>query len=265
MPKAEARIGVGDLALVRGYAVFDYFLFANYRPRFIKDYIDRFFRSADRLGLQMPISKTEIAQVVTDLIAANNVERGGIRFLLTGGYSPNSFKPTKGNLIVYQDPFPTAPDHHYTEGASVATYQHEREIPEVKSINYLTAIRIVDWLEEQGADYPLYHDGEYILESDRSNFFILNENNELLTAATRVLGGITRKKIIEIAKAEGITVIEKEVSLAELRAAKEAYLTSSIKGILPVCTIDGKTVGNGKPSDLAHKLQAIYLERAATE
>lgn len=260
--KADARIGIGDLALVRGYAVFDYFLFKNFKARFLEDYINRFFNSAKTLGLKMPIDKNEIEKQIHALIAANDVERGGIRLLLTGGYSPNNFSPTMGNFIIYQDKFPTAPPIQYVEGARVATYQHQREFPTVKSINYLTGIRILSLLEEQQADYPLFHDGKNILESDRSNFFILNDQDELLTAKDNVLGGITRSKLILIAKEMGITVKEQEVSLEALRKAKEAYLTSSIKGVLPVSFIDGQVVGNGKVSSLAKKLHTAYLNLA---
>jgi len=260
--KADARIGIGDLALVRGYAVFDYFLFKNYQPRFIEDYITRFLNSAKTLGLIMPIERKKIKEAILALIATNDVERGGIRLLLTGGYSPNNFKPTKGNFIIYQDAFPSAPPIQYTQGARVATFQHQREFPTVKSINYLTGIKIINTLDKQGANYPLYHDGKNILESDRSNFFILNHENELLTAKNNILGGITRSKVILIAREMGITVKEREVSLEELRNAKEAYLTSSIKGVLPVSHIDGSIVGNGMVSTLAKDLHAAYLKMA---
>ncbi|MEL7220101.1 MAG: aminotransferase class IV, partial [Bacteroidota bacterium] len=187
VPQSEARIGITDLTLLRGHGVFDYFVFDEYGPRFLDDYLNRFFNSAAHLHLQSPVSKAELRQGVYDLIAANKEEEGGIRLVLTGGYADDSYTPTIGNMIILQAPFPRVPKKRYETGARVATFEHQRELPLAKSLSYMTGIKLLPWLKEKDAHYPLYHDGTYLRESDRSNFFIVGSAGQLITSKDQIL------------------------------------------------------------------------------
>jgi branched-chain amino acid aminotransferase len=261
IPKAEARIGITDLAVIRGLGIFDYFVFENYQPRFLQDYLDRFYRSAEFLGLTIPIDQATFAEAVHATIRKNGLPEGGIRLLLTGGYTLDGYTPpAHGNLFIIQGKLPRIPDQHIKLGVAVATYEHQRELPEVKSINYITGIKLQPWLRQQGADYLLYHDGQYIRESDRSNFFIVNEAGTILTPKDKILHGVTRMKIIELAQRLNLPLQEREVTLDELHTAKEAFLTSSLKAALPVHSIDGQLVGDGKPGPITLRLQAAFGE-----
>jgi branched-subunit amino acid aminotransferase/4-amino-4-deoxychorismate lyase len=257
--QSAANIGITDLTLLRGHGVFDYFVFEHQRPRFLDDYVNRFFNSAAHLHLSAPVSKEALRQGVLDLIAANNIDDGGIRLVLTGGYSADGYTPTVGNIFILQYPFPQIPAALFEKGAAVATYQHQRELPEAKSLSYMTGIKLLPWLKAQKADYPLYHDGVYLRESDRSNFFLVGPEGQLITSADKILGGITRAKVIELAKAYGIPVELREVAVTELATAREVLFTSSIKGVLPITLIDGKPVADGQPGPMAKRLQDGFL------
>ncbi|RME99118.1 MAG: amino acid aminotransferase, partial [Bacteroidetes bacterium] len=225
IPQDQASVGVMDLAVIRGFGIFDYFVFDNYRPRFLHDYLNRFYRSAAFLDMTIPLSREAFTEAILALIRKNGQAYGGIRLLLTGGTSLDGYTPpAEGNLFILQAKRPHLPEHHSKLGVAVATYPHQRELPEIKSINYLTGIKLQPWLRQQGADYVLYHDGTYFRESDRSNFFIVNEAGTILTPKDKILPGITRMKVIELAAQMGIPLEEREVSLAELRNAKEAFL-----------------------------------------
>ncbi len=265
IPEETAQLGLNDLALLRGFGIFDYFVFERFQPRFLEDYLDRFYRSAKCLGLVSPIDRENLKQGIHQLIAANEQPSGGIRLVLTGGYTPDGYAPTVGNLFVLQSPFPGPPPIQFERGARVATYQYQRELPEIKSLNYLIGIHLLPWLKEQEAEYILYHDGKYIRESDRSNFFLITEDDVLVTAKDKVLAGITRAKILALARKIGMKVEEREVSLAEWKEAKEAFLTSSTKGALPVSFIDGKAIGKGEPGTHTKALQAAFLALVAEE
>ncbi|MEM9929514.1 MAG: aminotransferase class IV [Bacteroidota bacterium] len=259
IPQADASLQLNDLALLRGFGIFDYFVFQRFQARFLEDYLDRFFRSASHLGLQCPVDRDGLRRGIHQLIAANEVPEGGIRMVLTGGYTPDGFTPVAGNLFLLQAKFPTYPEQMFTAGSRVATYQHQRELPTVKSLNYLTGIYLLPWLRENNADFVVYHDGKHLRESDRSNFFIVDNNGTLITPKEKVLAGITRMKILDIARDSGIIVEEREVKLEELQDAAEAFLTSSTKGALPVTVIDGKAVGNGQVGAITKQLQAAFL------
>ncbi|MEM1215533.1 MAG: aminotransferase class IV [Bacteroidota bacterium] len=265
LPQAEANVGLTDLALIRGFGIFDYFVFEDFKPRFLPDYLDRFYNSAQLLGLHPRVAKEELRTAVHDLIRANDVPTGGIRLVLTGGYADDCYTPTEGNQFILQGPFPNSYPERFVRGARVATYQHQREMAAVKSINYVTGIHILPWLREQAAEYVVYHDGTYLRESDRSNFFIVTADGELATAAAHVLGGITRKKILQLARERGLRVAEREVALAELWTAREAFLTSSTKGAMPVTLVDGKAIGDGVPGPVVQQLQAAFLALVQAE
>jgi branched-subunit amino acid aminotransferase/4-amino-4-deoxychorismate lyase len=259
-PQAEASLGVADLALLRGFGIFDYFVFEDQRPRFLDDYLDRFTRSALKMHLELPISREELAQEIHRLIRQNGQEKGGIRLLLTGGYTENGFTPITPNLLILQYPFSMPPAEQYEHGARIMTHPYQRELPTVKTINYLRGIWLIPELKAQQADYVLYHDGRYVRESDRSNFFLVTREGQLVTPAEQVLLGITRMKLLALARSMGIPTTEREVALAELEQAQECFISSSLKGALPITSIDGKAVGDGKPGPISRQLQQAFLD-----
>lgn len=250
----EAQVRFHDLGLLRGYGIFDFFLFQQGQPRFLSHYLDRFYRSAGFLGLDIPLARESMADAIAAVIAANGFSDGGIRLLLTGGYAEDSYTPTAPNLAIVQHPLPPAVSQPATS-CSLLTYRHQRELPGVKSTNYLTGIYLQPMLRRAGADYLLFHDGQHVSESDRSNFFGIDADGRLLTPDEGVLPGITRMQILEIGRAQGIPVLEAALPLEALPTLREAFLTSTTKGVLPVVTIDGKPVGDGKPGAVSLKLQ----------
>jgi D-alanine transaminase/branched-chain amino acid aminotransferase len=119
-----------------------------------------------------------------------------------------------------------------------------------------------------GAADVLWHDGEVISESSRSNLFVLTSDGVLRTPARNILAGVTRKQVLELAR-EFTSVQESDVPLASLATAREVFMTSSSKGVLAVTRLDGKPVGDGRPGaltqELAKRLEAhvaAYLEAA---
>lgn len=259
-PQAEASLGVADLALLRGFGIFDFFVFENHQPRFLEDYLDRFTRSAVKMHLELPITREELAHQIHQLIRQNEQEKGGIRLLLTGGYTENGFTPPNTpNLLVLQYPFSQPPAEQYEHGARIMTHHYQRELPTVKTINYLRGIWLIPELKARQADYVLYHDGQYVRESDRSNFFLVTQEGELVTPAEKILLGITRMKLLDLARSLGIPTTERDITLDELKRARECFISSSLKGALPISSIDGKPVGDGKPGPVNRQLQQAFL------
>ena len=135
LPKAQAALNVADLAILRGFGIFDYFRYADGQPRFIEDHLDRFLRSAKLLDLEMPVSREELRAAVYELIKRNGEPDGGIRFVLTGGYSPDGYTPTTPNLVAIAYPFKGPSDEQYALGVRVLLHHYERQLPQVKSID----------------------------------------------------------------------------------------------------------------------------------
>ncbi|MFK8161027.1 MAG: aminotransferase class IV [Lewinella sp.] len=254
VPKEEASLNVADLAILRGFGIFDYFRYINGKPRFIEDHLDRFLRSAKLLDLEMPVSREDLRETVHQLIKRNGGGDGGIRFVLTGGYAPDGYTPTNPNLVGMAYPFKGHSAQDYERGMNILLHRYERQFPEVKSIDYLEGIRIQPMLKAKGADYALYVDrDENVRESDRSNFMIVKDGI-LITPGENILHGITRLHLLKLASQLGIPTEERAVSVAELKAADEAIICSSMKGALAITYVDGVAVGDGKPGVVTRRL-----------
>jgi branched-chain amino acid aminotransferase len=261
--KYTASFRLDDLGLLRGYGIFDYFLVRQGVPMFFDDYTERFYRSARLLGLEVPVFTTELCQRIARLLEANREKDTAIRLLLTGGYADDSYTPIEPNFAIIQHPMPTVAPERYEEGIKLMLYRHLREVPEVKSTNYLTGILIREQLRQAGAPEVLYHDGRLASESARSNFFIITAEGVLVTPSDQVLHGVTRKHILALARQAGIRTEERDLALSELPTAAEAFLTSTIKGVLPVVQIDDIRIGDGRPGPVSRGLRELWQNHVA--
>lgn len=260
LPKEQAALNVADLAILRGFGIFDYFRYADGKPRFVEDHLDRFYRSAALLDLEIPAKREALKAAVYTLIEKNGGGNGGIRFVLTGGYSPDGYTPTSPNLVAMAYPFAGPTSAQYEAGVKVLLHHYERQLPQVKSIDYLEGIRIQPMLRAKGMDYALYVDREdNVRESDRSNFMIVKDG-VLITPVENILHGITRLHLIKLATQLGLTVVERSVTQSELVTADEAIICSSIKGAMPITSVDGKAIADGKPGAVTRKLMAAWDE-----
>lgn len=256
LPADEARLHVGDLGLQRAYGIFDYFRVIEGQPVFLEDHLDRFERSAALLGLVVPASRGELRHLVAELSRLNPHPLLGIKFILTGGYSPDGYAPAaEPNFAVIAKPFRflDAPN-----GLHFMTVAHQRQLYEVKSLDYLMPLFTLPRQRDIGADDVLYHHNGLITESSRSNVFVV-KNGVVATPADGMLLGVTRKHVLALAAEEFPTEV-RDVTLAETLAADEVFTTGSTKRIVPVTRIDGQPVGNGRPGPVTQRLTARFLD-----
>ncbi|GAB3019890.1 branched-chain-amino-acid transaminase [Niabella terrae] len=257
-PADRAFIGTGDLALQRGYAAFDYFRTVDHQPLFLEDYLDRFFNSAAAMYLQMPLTKEALRTAIETLIHKNQLPESGIRMILTGGYAPDHYTPVRGNLILEQSPLVLPDASKFNKGVKIMTHDYCRDLPGVKSVNYLMGIWLQHQLRERGLDDVLYYHQDRITEFPRANVFIITTEGKLVTPARDVLEGITRKKLLELAS--GIMPVEqRDISREELLQAKEVFMTSTTKRLLPVVAIDGIQIGDGLAGTQTRLLKEAFL------
>lgn len=247
----DASILISDLSVQRGYGIFDYFRTVRRLPVFLDDHLDRFYHSAAFMNLPVETGRDQLKALIMELIEKNNLPDSGIRMTLTGGYSPNGYTPAKPNLLITQSLFSFDEDA-FSRGISLVTHDYQRQLPQVKTIDYLQAIYLQPFILERQADDVLYRQQSSLRECPRANFFVVTENDEVLTPAHNILKGVTRKKILAF---NDLNVKETDIQLQDLQHIKEAFITSSTKEVLPVLKIDGKTVGNGQPGKMT---AAIY-------
>ena len=260
VPVENATLHVSDLSILRGYGIFDYFLAREGHPLFLDDYLNRFYRSAAELYLEIPFDKAELKRQIYALLQANEVQEAGIRLVLTGGYSPDGYTPVHPNLLIMMYDLPASAWEFSAQGIKIITHPFQRELPEVKTINYSTGIRMLKTIKERGATDLIYVDqGEWIRESARSNFFLVKPDKTIVTADEKILWGITRRQVIDAAREAGYTVEERPIHISELEQASEAFFTSTIKGVMAIGQIDDRVYGDGTIGKVTQELQELFV------
>lgn len=253
VPLTAASLQISDLSIQRGYGIFDFFKTVNGKAIFLEDHLDRFFSSAAQMHLDIDLDRKAILKILEELTANNQIPDSGIRLTLTGGYSSDGYLlNTPPNLVISQTEL-QAPLILQDQGIKLMTFDYQRQLSGIKTLDYAMAIWLQPTIRQAGAHDVLYHNQGWVRECPRANFFIVNHDQEIITAATQILPGVIRKNILSLA-AQGFRVVERDFNLEELANASEAFITSTTKHILPVLEIDGKAVGTGRPGEVTTNL-----------
>jgi branched-chain amino acid aminotransferase len=255
LPENESNINVTDLGLLRGYGIFDFFRAVNGHVLFLEDHLDRFEFSAGKFQLEIPHSREKLKEIITELIRLNPAELLGIKMILTGGYSLDGYAPNDPNLIIIAKPFTFM---NKPNGMHLMTLEYQRELPEIKSLNYMVPILNRAKMIDMGADDYLYHKNGEVSELSRSNLFLI-KNEKLITPDKNILKGVTRKHILKLAE-NRFTIEERTVSLEEALNADELFTSGSTKRVLGITKVDNKPIGNGKIGNFTEQLLDLFLD-----
>jgi branched-subunit amino acid aminotransferase/4-amino-4-deoxychorismate lyase len=210
------------------------------------------------MELDLTYTDEQITATVHELLAISKLPFAGIRFVLTGGYSEDSFTPATPNFMITVEELSQVPAEVAEMGVKLMSYEHQREMAEVKTTNYVTALRLRKKLQAQKGYDILYHSQGNVLELTRSNFFLV-KGNTVITAASQILKGVTRQTVLNLAESH-YTVEVRDVKLSELAQADEAFLTGTNKKIVPVVQVDNQLIGNGKAGRVTRNLYQAFLE-----
>ncbi|MBS1486533.1 MAG: aminotransferase class IV family protein [Bacteroidetes bacterium] len=252
-------IHASDLATQRGYGIFDFFKIMNGRLLFVEDYFDRFYRSAEIMRLPISLSREELKKVILELVQKNGVSDCGIKMILTGGYSPGGYEIASPNLIITQHSLTMPGTPVLDKGIKIITHEYVRDIPHVKTINYITGIWLQKRIKDEHAADVLYHLNGLVSEFPRCNLFIVKEDRTVITPAKRVLHGITRKNILNL-NGKDFSIREDDVSLQDVFKAKEVFLTSTTKRVIPIVQVDDTMIGIGKPGEISLRILEALIE-----
>ena len=264
-----ATVPITDLTLRRGFGAFDFLRVENGVPLFVDDHLARLDLSADLLGLDRRPDIERIRAHVHAVIAANGHGSFGLQLFLTGGDPVDGFRPGRPRLLVLVVDLPRYSEAAYRDGVSLLPHRFLRDLPEAKTTNYFTGIRLAPAMLSAGAADVLYHDGDRVLESARCNLFVGIGDGRFATPGTDVLRGVTRGRLLE---ALNDRVDVRDVRWEDVRRAPEAFITSTTKGAMPVVRIGDTTIGDGRPgegtravADAFERLKAGWLRRHAGE
>lgn len=216
--------------------------------------------------LEIPAPR-ELHEWVGDAATAA-ADEASIRLTVTRGPGPAGVAPPAApqpTVVISVGPMPAFPASTYAEGLSAHVASGRRNeyamTAGLKTLAYIDAVAGVLEARRAGADEALFLDTEgHCCEASASNLFIAT-GTELVTPplSCGVLPGITREAVLELARAEGVAAAERKIGLHQVRAAKEAFLTSSLRGIAPLVRIGANPIGRGTPGELTRRLTAAYL------
>ena len=270
---ADARVSVFDRGFLYGDSVFEVYRTYGGVPFAEREHLERLARSAERLMIPMPASLAELSSEVRKALDAAGEGEWYVRVVITRGTGPLTYDPSTASAplrVIIVAPLSLPAAHHYERGIAVALMSASRPTDDAraagaKASNYLANLLAVHEAKQKGAQEALMLGrGGQILEGASSNLFIVKDGRvRTPEPQPGILVGITRATVIEAAKAQGLAVDEGEIAPDDLFSADEAFITSSIREVMPVVSADGRTIGDGTPGPVTKALHAGYLRAVA--
>lgn len=271
----DAKVSVFDHGFMYGDGIFEGIRLYNKNVFRLPMHMDRLFRSAKAIMLDLPWTKREIADAVCDTCRTNNLTDGYIRLIISRGKGKLGLSPftcSDPQLIIIADQIQLYPNETYEKGLKAITVPTRRNShaalpPMVKSLNYLN--NILAKIEAYKLGYQeclLLNNEGYVAECSGDNVFIVFEG-KLITPPVSCgsLGGITRRAVLDVARKLGVEVEEKPLARFDVWTADECFLTGTAAKLIPLVELDGRSIGDGKPGPVTKKLLQGFNEIAPVE
>jgi branched-chain amino acid aminotransferase len=271
VPRDQAVVSVFDSGFVLGDGVWEGLRLVRGRLVELDAHMDRLYEGAHAIALDIGMPREALVAAVQATLDRNGMVDGAhVRLMVTRGRkkTPNQdprFALGRATIVVvaeYKTPLPEARGR----GLSLFTSTFRCSGPDVfdlrlNSHSRLNLIQALIQAIEAGADEALMLDPHgFVASCNSTNFFVVR-GGELWTSTGRYnFKGITRRKVLEICAAQGVTARELDFTLAEAYSASEAFVTGTLGGITPVTRIDGRTIGTGTPGDVTKRITAWYQE-----
>jgi D-alanine transaminase len=265
MPHNKCYVHIED----RGYQFAD----GIYEVLSVKDsvilnkeiHFKRLLRSLNELAIKLPINENAINIIIKELMRRNKRQNCTIYLQITRGVAPRRHDfPSHNNssLVITISNLKKPLDTNLSHGVTVITGPDNRwQRCDIKSIALLANILSKQLASSKGCyETWLFDADNNITEGSSSNSFIVTSDNIIVThpATNNILGGVTREVIIELALKNNFKLVQRKFSVSEAIKAKEAFLTSTTNGIMPVIKIDDHVIGSGMPGAISQGLRSLY-------
>ncbi len=234
-------------------------------------HLERLHRSLSELRIAPPMGDAALKTVIREIIRRNGVDRGIVYLQITRGAAPRDHafpKGAKPTLVLTARRAGPPNPRLAEEGVAVVTTPDIRwQRCDIKSVALLPNVLAKQQAREAGAFEAgqVDQDGR-ITEGASTNAWIVTADGAVVTRAAdhAILNGVTRLAVLDVIRREGCKLVERPFTVEEAKAAREAFLTSTTADLMPVVSIDGAPIGNGRPGLLSERLRAVYLAHAAT-
>jgi branched-chain amino acid aminotransferase len=268
VPREEAKVSVFDHGFLYGDGVFEGIRVYGGRIFRLEEHVARLYESARTLELHVPMERPEMIEAIERTVAANDKDDAYVRVVVSRGPGDLGIDPARcprATVVIVVDTIAMYPQEAYDFGidlvtASVRRVPMESLDPRVKSLNYLN--NILAKLEARNAGcleaIMLNHHGS-VAECTGDNLFTVKHGRLETPAVTQgALAGITRGVVLEIAAMLGVETRETELALHDVYNADECFLTGTAAEIVPVVSVDGRTIGDGRPGSMTRLVTAEF-------
>jgi len=268
-PKSEAKVSVYDHGLLYGDGVFEGIRAYNGVVFKLKEHIERLYKSAHTIMLQIPMTQKEMIKAVLDTLKKNQLKDSYIRLVVTRGVGDLGLDPRKcpkATVIIITEPRISLHSKEKKEKGITAMIAWVKRDPvdatshEVKSLNYLNSILAKIESNTAGVDEAICLDKTgFVCEGVAENIFIVKDGKVITPpTSTGALRGITRSVVIQIAEKLKYSTLEENITANDLFTADEVFLTGTAAEIAPVREINKRVIGDGKLGPVTKKLMQEF-------
>ena len=266
VPKAQAVVSVYDSGFMLGDGVWEGIRLYNGVWAFLEEHLDRLFEAAKAIDLDIGLTRHQMIQAMLDTQKANDMsDDAHARLMVTRGVKTRPFQhpslskqgPTIAIIMEHSKPSIPRP-------IRLATVPHLRGLPmtqdpKLNSHSKLNCILACIAAEKAGADEALMLDVHgFVNTTNACNFFIVRKGEVWTSTGDYCMNGITRQKVINLCRENGIPVFERNFSLVDTYGADEAFLTGTFGAQTPVGSLDGRTIGDGQMGLLTKQIRMLY-------
>jgi branched-chain amino acid aminotransferase len=272
VPRAEAVVSVFDAGFVLGDGIWEGIRVSDGDPAFLDQHLDRLWEGAAAIALDIGLSRAELTSRLYDTLEANRMDGAGvhIRLMVTRGpkstpYQDPRFSAGPATVVIiaeYKDPLPATVEH----GLSLFTVHVRRATPDtldpkLNAHSKLNDITACIQAYTAGADEALMLDPlGFVATCNSTHFFVVRRGEVWTSTGMFCLGGITRSNVLRLCAENGIPAQERSFSLTEVYNADEAFVTGTFAGLVPVHTVDGRQIGDGRRGPVVERLQSLYRD-----
>jgi branched-chain amino acid aminotransferase len=268
VPAQEARVCVLDNGFTFGDAVYETLRTYKGRPFELRRHLSRLRASAARLGFAIPPDDAELGRQLDILLDRARNSESYIRLIVSRGVGDISYHfdrvvgPTIVMVVKPLDPFPEAA---YRDGIDVAVVSIRRNHPSaldpaIKSCNLLNNILAIREAQAQGAEEALLlNDRGELAEGSSTNVFVVKDGSvRTPPLQAGILAGITREVLFGLIQGLGMSVREEPIPVEALQGADEAFVTSSTREAMPIRSVDGQPLGDGRPGPVTSRVMSAF-------
>lgn len=263
LDRTEAKVDIEDRGYQFGDGVYEVIRVYNGKMFTGIEHLNRLAESAEKIRMKLPYSPEELLARMEELISKNEVETGTVYMQFTRGTSPRNHvfpgEEVATTFVAYTRKVPRPVDP-MEKGVRAILDEDIRWLRcDIKSLNLLGNLLSKQKAAEAGCFEAILHRGETVTEGSHSNISIVKDGVVITHQAdNHILNGISRQKVLEICRNEGIPFEERAYTLEELSSADEVFSSGTTVEVMPVVEVAGKPVGNGQPGPVTRKLQTLF-------